>query len=628
MTGTPARIAIEPGAEVLVDGKPCFVVEIRSLQAILVKEPGSGRVRQVDVSNVSVAPSAASPAQVKFTLEGVSDDDWKVAEGRLEIIRPLLNKKGRKRAEVANRAAEFDRHPNTVYGWLGAYEASGRLTSLLPRDRKDKGTRRLPEQVEGLLSAVIEEEYLTTQRKSVTKVYEELRRRCLAAGVEAPHANTLRARIAELTEYKKLRHRAGRKTADQKLSPIEGAFPGANWPLAVVQIDHTKLDIILVDDIHRRAIGRPWITLAIDVFSRMIAGFYISFDPPGALAAGLCIAHAILPKEKWLAKHDLDGEWPVWGLPKTLHMDNAKEFRGLMLQRACAEYGIDIAWRPVATPHFGGHVERLLGTASKEIHTLPGTTFSTPQHRGEYDSEAKAALTLSEFESWLATYFTKVYHQREHSALGMAPLAKYREGVFGTTERPGTGLPHRAADEDRLRLDFMPFVERTVQDYGVVIDEVHYYHDVLRRWIGAKDPAYPKRKRKFVFRRDPRDISAIWFHDPELGTYFSIPYRDTSHPAISIWELREAERVVKQAGKPVDERALFEAYERMREIEAQAQAKTKAVRRAQQRRRDGAAASKPAGASTRLALAPTAAPALTSVIVPYEELDLLSHDHA
>jgi putative transposase len=245
-------------------------------------------------------------------LEGVPDADWKVAEERLEIIRPLLNKRGRTRAEVASRAAEFDRHPNTVYGWLGAYESSGRLTSLLPRERKDKGSRRLSEQAEALLSAVIEEEYLTTQRKSITKVYQELRRRCLAAGVEAPHANTLRARIAELTEYKKLRHRVGRKTADQKLSPIEGAFPGADWPLAVVQIDHTKLDIILVDDIHRRPIGRPWITLAIDVFSRMIAGFYISFDPPGALAAGLCIAHAILPKEKWLAKHDLDGEWPVW----------------------------------------------------------------------------------------------------------------------------------------------------------------------------------------------------------------------------------------------------------------------------------------------------------------------------
>lgn len=626
MTRTPSRIDIAPGAEVMVDGKPGVVLEVRELDAVLVREAASGRVRQVAVKQIAPSQTPAGEQSGGLTLEGVPDADWKIAEERLDIIRPLLNKKGRTRADVASRAAEFERHPNTVYGWLGAYESSGRLTALLPRGRKDKGTRRLPEKVEALLSEVIEEEYLTTQRKSITKVHEELRRRCLAAKIDPPHANTLRARIAELTEYKKLRHRVGRKTADQKLSPIDGAFPGADWPLAIVQIDHTKLDIILVDDLHRRPIGRPWITLAIDVFSRMVVGFYISFDPPGALSTGLCVAHAILPKEKWLAKHDLDGEWPVWGLPKTLHMDNAKEFRGLMLQRACAEYGIDIAWRPVAQPHFGGHVERMLGTASREIHTLPGTTFSNPQHRGEYDSEGKAALTLSEFESWLATYLIKVYHQRQHSSLGMSPLAKYREGVFGSDKQPGAGLPSRVADEDRLRLDFTPFVERTVQDYGVVIDEVHYYHDVLRRWIGASDPAYPKRKRKFVFRRDPRDISTIWFHDPEVGAHFAIPYRDTSHPAISIWELREAERNVKQSGKPIDERALFDAYERMREIETQAQAKTKAARRAQQRRKNGAAAPKPAGANPKPHAPTNSAPEIAAVIEPFEELDLLNHD--
>ena len=90
------------------------------------------------------------------------------------------------------------------------------------------------------------------------------------------------------------------------------------------------------------------------------------------------------------------------------------------------------------------------------------------------------------------------------SPIGMPPLAKYREGVFGTAQRPGVGLPARITDEQRLRLDFTPYVERTIQDYGVVIDEIHYYHDVLRRWIGAKDGS-SKRKRKFLFRRDPRD---------------------------------------------------------------------------------------------------------------------------
>jgi len=419
--------------------------------------------------------------------------------------------------------------------------------------------------------------------------------------------------------------RNGRKAADQAYSPIDGSFPGADWPFAVIQIDHTPMDIILVDDVYRCPVGKPWITLAIDVFSRMVAGFYVSFDPPGTLSAGQCLANAILPKENWLAKHDIQGDWPCWGIPGKLHMDNAREFRGNMLQRACLEYGMDIEWRPVARPHFGGHIERLLGTFAQEIHTLPGTTFSNPRERGDYDSEGKAAFTLTESEEWLVTFIVNVYHQRVHSGISMPPMEKYRQGVFGTKDSPGRGLPARINDEDRLRLDLMPFEERTIQDYGVVIDEIHYYHDVLRRWINAPDPLATKYKRKFMFRRDPRDIGTIWFYDPEINAYYPIPYRDTSHPPISVWELREAKRQIEADGRRhVDERAIFDAYERMREIEQQAQAKTTSVRRAAQRRKSGQEAIRPA-----IPLVPTKSePATTQTtrpaIQPFDEMDDLS----
>jgi len=177
-----------------------------------------------------------------------------------------------------------------------------------------------------------------------------------------------------------------------------------------VQIDHTPVDLVLVDDVHRRPVGRPWITLAIDVYSRMVAGFYVSFDPPGAMSVGLCLAHAILPKETWLTKHDVTTSWPVWGVMNAVHADNGKEFHSRMLKTACENYDIDLQWRPVARPHYGGHIERLLGTFSQDIHALPGTTFSHPTARGTYDSDKTSALTLSEFERWLAIYIVEVYH--------------------------------------------------------------------------------------------------------------------------------------------------------------------------------------------------------------------------
>src|SRR5690606_15997941 len=100
------------------------------------------------------------------------------------------------------------------------------------------------------------------------------------------------ARISRIPERTSLRGRGYKEKAKNKFMPAAGKFPNADFPLAVVQIDHTPADIILVDDKHRKPIGRPWLTLAIDVYSRMIVGYYLSFDAPSATSIAMCVAHA------------------------------------------------------------------------------------------------------------------------------------------------------------------------------------------------------------------------------------------------------------------------------------------------------------------------------------------------
>lgn len=580
MTETMAAFRVAPGVEVTHNGSKAIVTHVVSLNAVLVRMLSTGLSMQVPIVELEpVNIVKRSPPLEKFHTE-----DLAIAEQRLECIKPLIDLPGRKRRDVLLQAEKTNVSVNTLYKWLTVYENSRLLTSLLPKERKDKGIIKMPPEVEAIISATIRDEYLNKQRKSAKKVADEVRRRCKNAGLSLPHENTIRNRINALADELKVSKRLGKKIARDMFEPNRGSFPGADWPLSVIQIDHTKLDIILVDDHHRRPVGRPWITLAMDVFSRTVYGFYISLDPPGAASTGLCLAHAILPKENWLLQRSIESEWPLWGLPKTLHMDNAREFRGSMLETACKQYGIEIEWRPVARPNYGGHIERLLGTFSKEIHSLPGTTFSNTKMRGMYKSDELAALTLSEFEKWLSIYITEVYHNKKHSTIGMTPLEKLREGIFGTDNRPGVGLPPRISDSERLLLDFMPYEKRTVQDYGVVIDKVHYWSNVLRPWVNAKNPDNAKLRREFIFRRDPRDISRIWFYDPDLSTYFEIPYRNTSHPAVSIWEFREAKKRAEDTTADVDEAKIFAAYERMQEIEDNAKRETKARRRAEQRR--------------------------------------------
>lgn len=614
-------LALSKGKKVGYQGMNYRIVDMVSLTTVELVGESS---REVVIANIAELTVAQAATHKRPDLIEINDSAWETAKSRLAIIKPLLNSPLRTRAHVAEIAERNSLHTNTLYGWLKAYENSGNLSSLLPKSRSDKGVKKLAQDVEEIIQEVIASEYLTRQRKSQQKVCDQVKSQCLKLGIIAPHENTIRNRIKAISGELAAAKRLGKKAAD-KFKPIDGSFPGADWPLSVVQVDHTKLDIILVDDHYRRPIGRPWITLSFDVFSRMVTGFYISFDPPNALSTGLCLANAILPKEKLLSKFDVKNEWPVWGLPITIHADNAKEFRGNMLQRACDEYGINLEWRPVGRPHFGAHIERSLGTFSKEIHSLPGTTFSNTKERGEYNSEKNAALTLSEFEAWFTIYIVDVYHQKIHSNLNTSPIEAFKLGVFGNNSTPGVGLPARIADEERLMLDFMPYELRSVQDYGVVIDEIHYYHDVLRRWINSVDPKDSRRKRQFTFRRDPRDISQIWFYDPEIQTYYPIPYRDTSHPAISIWELREAKKIAQSDGRRhISEHSIFEAYDRMRDIEAKALERSKAARRSQQRRSYNPIPTQATGQKTIPELIGEAAETQASVIMPFDEMDDLS----
>jgi putative transposase len=590
VTATQPPLSLDYGATVFYRGKRHIVrQESNDFATVVLFEPDSGKLVEAAITDLSPAePLAASPQR---DLNVQDKERLADAERKFDIIKPLLDKPGRTKQDVQDRAAAMAVHFVTLYKWLRVFETTGKLTAFVRRDRKDKGTTTLPPDTEKIISDTIEAFYLTKQKCSPSKVILEVERLCAKLGIPPPHANTIRNRIRKLDAYKKIKARKGSKAARDELAPLKGHFPGADCPLSVVQVDHTPVDIILVDDIHRQPIGRPWLTLLIDVFSRMVLGFYISFDPPGNLSLGLCLTHAFLPKEKWLAKLNIETAWPCWGIPRTIHADNAKEFRGNMLQKACKEYGINLEWRPVATPHYGAHIERLLGTLNHEIHAVSGTTFSNPTERGEYDSMGQAAMSLAEFEAWFTILCVEVYHQKKHSGIGMPPIAKWQEGILGTKKKPGIGIPQRITDEQRLKLDLMPFETRTVQQYGIVWDHIEYQHDVLRRWINAPDPDHPKLKRKFLCRRDPRDISTIWFYDPEVQQYYAIPYRNTSHPAISIWEFREAERRASEdmPGVPVDETLIFDAYDKMQRIEEDAKKLTKKARRGQERRRLGLA---------------------------------------
>ena len=503
------------------------------------------------------------------------DEAWAQARHRTEIIGPLaaLEVVGHEAADEAAQALGLSRRQ--VYVLIRrARQGTGLVTDLTPgRSGGGKGKGRLPEPVERIIRELLQKRFLTKQKRSLAAFHREVAQACKTQKLPVPARNTVAQRIAGLHPAKIARSRGGQDAA----RPLQGAGgipPEVTMPLEQVQIDHTVIDLIVVDERDRQPIGRPYLTLAIDVFTRCVLGMVVTLEAPSAVSVGLCLAHAACDKRPWLEGLNVEMDWPMSGKPRLLYLDNAAEFKSEALRRGCEQHGIQLDYRPPGQPHYGGIVERIIGTAMQMIHDeLPGTTFSNPGQRGEYDSEKMATLTLRELERWLALA-VGTYHGSVHNGLLQPPAARWAEAV----ER--VGVPAVVTRPTAFLVDFLPVIRRTLTRTGFVIDHIHYYADALKPWIARRE-----RLPAFLIRRDPRDISRIWVLEPEGQHYLEIHYRTLSHPAVTLWEQRQALAKLRQLGREqVDESALFRMIGQMREIVTTAQKATRKARRDADRR--------------------------------------------
>lgn len=558
------KLKIKEGEKVLYGDKPCVITKINRIDEVSIEEVYTGIPHTLN-------PKELEPIPIVFEEDDfltLTDKEWSEALKCFNIIKPLVQKNGEK-ISGQQIADEHGIGKSTVYRMLNKFEETGLISSLVKsRNNGGKGKPRTSKLQEEIIQKNINKEYLGSKRtrSSIKKTINAVKLECNSLGIKAPSDRTIRRRIDILDKEEVLRKRHGKKASDEKYGPILGSFPGAHYPLSVVQIDHTRVDLILVDEQERKPLKRPWLTLAMDVYSRMVVGFYLSFDPPSFLSVGICLAHSILPKDKWLEKVNVKADWPCWGIMDVVHTDNGKDFRSKNMERACENYGIKLKFRPRGKPHYGGHVERLLGTFMKKVHDLPGATFSNIKEKKEYDSAKNASYTLKEFEQYLTILITNIYHQEIHSEIATTPINKFHKGFMDENNKVIRKVPDRIADERKVKLDFLPTEERSVQRFGVRIDNIKYYANCLRPYILDTDPE-TKKLRLHIFKRDPRDISKIYFYDPNLKRYFEIPYRNAALPPISLWEYREIKRILKEKGVKPDEEKIFSAWRQIYEME-------------------------------------------------------------
>jgi putative transposase len=494
------------------------------------------------------------------------------AKFRLEAIRPLLDSK-RTRQNVAARSMEISGSSKcgylssslaTLYRWLKYYEQSGRdLRSLIPDmdSRGGRGDTRTDESVEKIISDVINEYFGSTTsgpgvKKTISDLHLEICRRIddenkhrfANEKLTFPCFMTIQRRIDALDIRDRLAVRLGSRAAKKQLEQY-GKGPEAERPGERMEIDHTKLDLIVIDESDNLPLGRLTVTDCLDVCTRYVMGFYIGFEPPSYYTVMECLYNAILPKIGLREKYNLEHDWIACGIPAALATDNGKEFIGNSLGDACLDLDILLDQMPIKKPHFKGKIERLFRSVTFLVHGLPGTTFSNVRERGEYDSEGQACLYLSDAKEILTKYFVDYYGERLHKGIRAIPARRW-EAHFqqGFT-------PRVPASAEKLRILLGRSFSRTIQHYGISFENILYNSPDLgdlRHRLEGKD---------VKIKIHPGDISRIYIYNPFEKSYFEIPAVDPTGYTLnlSLWKHRVIQRYILNNQDKVDLAALGRA---------------------------------------------------------------------
>ena len=228
------------------------------------------------------------------------------------------------------------------------------------------------------------------------------------------------------------------------------------------------------------------------------------------------------------------------GIPTTLHLDNAAEFRSRALKLGCAEYGIDLMYRPVRRPKFGGHVERMNRTLMERLKGLPGATGNSAKARRANTTqkpEQTAALTLREFERWIVLEIAQRYHHAEHRGLMGATPANVWDLLV--KREPVRLLEGTGDDALRFLVHFLPLLQRTIQNDGLTIFYIRYWHPIFTAWRSLR--------RKVLVRYHPDDLSRLYV-SVNGKTYYEARCADVRRPRISLGEQRAVCKALRARG--------------------------------------------------------------------------------
>jgi len=489
---TPANLTT--GSKLVWDGRPFEVVNYGTAhvwlqneqdQAIQVKAEEFERL--LKTGTIRGIATAGDDTGVMAILQNKNPSAIAEANKKYSIILPYLS------------GMSSTKPTSTIYDWLKRFrEAQAQygngFIGLLDR-KSERGNRnpKLPARSYALMQSCIEEHHLNSTQTSPVVSYGHYVNNCEHDGVTAASFKTFNTYLKRLDAVTVEKSRKGPRAAYQLEDfhwELELTTPRhGERPFEIGHLDHTELDIELVDSTTGKNLGRPWLSLLIDAYSRLILAFVLWFESPSYRSCMMILRECVR----------LHGR-----LPQTIIVDGGSEFRSAYFEQLIAFHNMIKKNRPRAAARFGSVLERLFGTTNQQfVHQLVGNTQIMKNVRQVSKSVNPANLavwTLARLTERIASYFSDVYGILEHPTLGDSPRNVYERGMFSHGMRAMKAIHY----DDAFLFTTLPTTPRgrvkVIRSRGIKLNNFYYWHPRLSQFVGDNLPV----------RYDPFDIGTAY----------------------------------------------------------------------------------------------------------------------
>ena len=494
----------KPGSRVMWDGKRWTLLN-RGLQVAALRcDSGDGQILQIPIDQFDdllrsgsicedVSEDIGAVARrCKGLIKGASDKDVADAVRRYRLLQDAKGIKGlppgvSRRALSRFRAWYREGEERYGHGVAGLIRPRGRPA----------GTSGLGERQKELLDQAVHAFSTDANAGTVAAAYARLVDRCKELSVQPPPSrDTFRRAIKRLALPDSTRAREGDRAADQVSGPLprEGNASSAETdrPFQRAHVDHTQLDIELVSARTGAHLGQPCLTLVVDVRTRLVLAWSLSFRSPNKAALGSVLFDCIQRHKR---------------APDVLIVDQGAEFHSEAFEFALAQIGVHKWERPAARSRFGSEVERMFHTINKAvIHELQANTKLYCRGRklsATHDPKRRAVWTLGRLHEVLEEWLFRVYPDLIHGTLGTTPRAAFERDLNRGGVRKSREV--EADDDLRILLGTVPEdqpTRRVDAVRGITVENLRYWHETF----AAGDVAGSS----VEVRRDPADRGVVF----------------------------------------------------------------------------------------------------------------------